>query len=473
MNFNEDRPVLAILTSHWLSMVGALITTMAGCAWLLMLPSQVRGHASNPYVGIVGFLLLPFFFIIGLVLMAIGVWLSRRSIREGHGRLLTRKESLKRIGIFVVIATILNLVIVSQLSYGAVKYMEEAQFCGQSCHVMKPEFSAYQVASHARVLCVECHVTPGAVGWVQSKMSGTRQLIQVILNNYPRPIKSAIETDRLVPTAGTCESCHWAGRFGGAQVKVIPEYADDEANTSTQTVLTMMVGGGHLGGIHGAHLGPGVSIRYAAADPKRQTIPWVEYRNTTKNESRTFVAEGSNAADIAKLPTYAMQCVDCHNRPAHTFESPERAMNRAMAAGEIPVSLPFIKKKGLEVLKATYASNDDAAQQIPTALKNYYASAAPSRSEDVDAAAKAIVALYNQNVFPDLKVTWGTYANNLGHTDFPGCFRCHDAAHTAEGGKAINQDCDSCHQIVAASEASPEVLKTLGVEERISALQRK
>jgi len=235
----------------------------------------------------------------------------------------------------------------------------------------------------------------------------------------------------------------------------------------------MMIGGGHSGGIHGAHLGPGVSIRYAAADPARQTIPWVEYRNATHNETRTFLAEGAKAADIAKLPTYDMQCVDCHNRPAHTFESAERAMNRAMAAGEIPVWLPFIKKKGVEVLKAAYSSNEEAAQQIPAALRNYYASVAPSRKEDVEDAAKAIVALYNQNVFPDLKVTWGTYANNLGHMDFPGCFRCHDASHTAEGGKTITQDCDSCHQVVAASEASPEVLKTLGVENRLSALQRK
>jgi hypothetical protein len=82
------------------------------------------------------------------------------------------------------------------------------------------------------------------------------------------------------------------------------------------------------------------------------------------------------------------------------------------------------------------------------------------------------VALYRQNVFPDLKVTWGTYVNNLGHTDSQGCFRCHDEDHTATGGKTITKDCSVCHQMVAVDEASPEVLKTLGIADRMSALQK-
>ena len=38
-----------------------------------------------------------------------------------------------------------NIVIASQLAYGAVSYMETVSFCGQTCHtVMQPEFTAYQ-----------------------------------------------------------------------------------------------------------------------------------------------------------------------------------------------------------------------------------------------------------------------------------------------------------------------------------------
>ncbi len=51
---------------------------------------------------------------------------------------------------------------------------------------------------------------------------------------------------------------------------------------------------------------------------------------------------------------YEMQCVDCHNRPTHAFDLPERALDKAMAGGDIGVTLPFIKKKALEVLKTVY-----------------------------------------------------------------------------------------------------------------------
>ncbi len=82
-----------------------------------------------------------------------------------------------------------------------------------------------------------------------------------------------------------------------------------------------------------------------------------------------------------------------------------------------------------------------------------------------------MLAIYNRNVFPDLKVTWGTYPNNLGHTDFPGCFRCHDGSHTAANGKTISQDCNVCHEPLAMEETKPAILKTLGIAERLSKVQ--
>lgn len=474
---NPARPVLAILTSHWLSMVGGCLATVAGFAWLLALPAQIRGHASNPYIGILLFVVLPILFAIGLMLMPLGFWLARRRIREGLAQSIDRGTSMRRLGLFLAVATFLNIVIMSQLTYRAIEHMETAQFCGQSCHVMKPEFTAHEQAPHANVLCVECHVAPGASGWVASKMAGTRQLIQVVFDSFPRPIKSAMETNRLVPTAGTCEKCHWPEKFNAAKLRVIPEYADDEANTATQTVLMMMIGGNKLGGIHGSHLGPGVTIRYAPTDSARQTIPWVEYKNSVTSVSRVYLASDAKAGEVDQLRRYQMQCVDCHNRPTHTFEPPERAVNRAMFFGDIPAGLPFVKKKAVEILKAGYGSSEEATQKIPAAITAYYQQSFPavyqSRKAEVDAAAAAVLGAYNRNVFPDLKVTWGTYVNNLGHTDFPGCFRCHDESHTSQDQKTISQDCSSCHQMIAASEASPEILKTLGLDEKIAAIQNK
>jgi hypothetical protein len=171
-----------------------------------------------------------------------------------------------------------------------------------------------------------------------------------------------------------------------------------------------------------------------------------------------------------------MQCVDCHNRPAHTFELPERAIDHALAVGRIPLNLPYMKKKGVELLKAEYASQAEAAEKIPAALARYYREAYPdlatSRTADIERAARELTAIWERNVFPDLKVTWGAYPNNIGHTDSPGCFRCHDGRRATADGKTIAQSCSTCHEMPAIADASPEVLKTLGLANRISALRR-
>jgi hypothetical protein len=140
-----------------------------------------------------------------------------------------------------------------------------------------------------------------------------------------------------------------------------------------------------------------------------------------------------------------MQCVDCHNRPTHIFYLPDRAIDKALALGDIPVTLAYIKKKGIELLKASYNSSQEAADKLPRELGAFYQQNYPDlfakRSQDINQAGQAILAIYNRNVFPDMKVTWGTYPNNLGHTDFPGCFRCHDGSHATGAGKSITQDC--------------------------------
>jgi hypothetical protein len=462
----ENRPIAILLTSHWLSLLGTGLVTTAAILWLFVLPQQVRGHVSNPYVGIILFLILPIAFIAGLILIPIGIFLARRRVRAGVRAELDRGVAFRRLVAFLVATTLLNVVIGTQLTYRAVEYMETRSFCGQSCHVMKPEFTASQNSSHSRLGCVECHVAPGATGWVESKMAGTRQLVEVVFNSYPRPIPSAIESHRLVPADKTCENCHWPGKLTGSKLRVIPNFAEDESNTATRTVLMMKIGGAGNGGIHGAHFGPGVSLRFASSDAKRQNLPWVEYIDRSRGISRTYTAQGVTTQDIDKLPKYEIQCVDCHNRPSHAFETAERAVQQAMAAGEISPTLPFIRKKGVETLKADYKSSEEAATRIPETIQHYYqgsyAEVSKTRPTDIKRATDALVGIYNRNVFPDLKVTWGTYANNLGHTDYPGCFRCHDDAHTSADQKTIGQDCAACHEMLAVDEASPEILKTLG-----------
>ena len=173
--------------------------------------------------------------------------------------------------------TVLNIVIASQLSYGAVSYMDTVTFCGQTCHtVMQPEYTAYQNSPHSHVECVKCHIGPGAGWFVKSKLSGVGQVFAVTFNTYPRPIPTPVHNLR--PARETCEACHWPQKYGEDRIKIIHKFAEDETNTVTKTVLLMKIGGGNRGiGIHGTHLGTGTSIRYAHSDEARQTIPWVEY----------------------------------------------------------------------------------------------------------------------------------------------------------------------------------------------------
>jgi hypothetical protein len=478
MKPTPKTPGWFLLTRHWLSLAGAALVATAAISVLFVESHEIRGHADNPYVGILVFLIIPFVFFAGLALIPVGMYLGKREIRAGLAASpFDRKVALRRIALFLGITAVINVLLGTQLTYRAVEYMETPNFCGSSCHTMKPEMSAYAYSPHSRVECVDCHVVPGASGWISSKMNGTRQLIQTMFNSAPRPIPSALASNRLVPNSETCENCHWPQKFGGVRFRLFSKFAEDESNTRTDTVMLMMVGGERIAGIHDAHLAPGVHIRFAAADAARQSIPWVEYRNGSTNQTRTYVSPDPPGEPRGQLPKYEMQCVDCHNRPTHTFELPERAIDKALAFGEIPSGLPFIKKEGVQLLKTDYRTSEDAAEKLPAGLINYYRQNYPeiyaSRPGDIRLAAKTVLAIYNRNVFPDLKVTWGTYPNNLGHTDFPGCFRCHDGSHTTRDGTAITQDCTACHQPLAMDETSPEILKTLGLAERIAQIQRK
>src|SRR5450755_478138 len=130
-------------------------------------------------------------------------------------------------------------------------------------------------------------------------MGGTRQLFNVTFNTFPRPIESGLESGRLLASVDSCEQCYAREKPIGDRLRVLSKFKDDETNSRTETVLMMQVGGGRFGGIHGAHMSPGVQIRFAAADKKRQSIPWVEYRNTATGVVRIYQASDAKAASVA------------------------------------------------------------------------------------------------------------------------------------------------------------------------------
>jgi nitrate/TMAO reductase-like tetraheme cytochrome c subunit len=463
------------LSSNPISLAGVVLTTLGGGLWLFLLPTLMKGQAANPYLGILSFLLLPAVFIFGLILIPIGIWLRRASLRK-RGLPMTEfpqltfdNAELRKLLAFVAATTVANIIIASQWGYSAVNYMDSDQFCGLTCHkVMAPEYTAYQNSPHSRVGCAGCHIGEGASWFVKAKISGVRQVFAVALNNYPRPIPSPVHNLR--PARETCEQCHWPQRFSGDLFSVRTTYGSDEQNQPAYTVLLLKVGGNTWRGgvgIHGAHLDPKTKIEYTTTDEKRQSIPQVTY---TAPDGKVTVFSANDvkisAQELAKSEKRTMDCVDCHNRPAHTYQLPEHAVDQAMTRGRISPSLPFIKKQAVDALKRDYADRDTAVREIATSLEGFYRSKYPqvadSRAEDVKNAIEAVKAIYLQNVFPEMKVSWGLYPTNIGHMDFPGCFRCHDGNHVSSDGRAIPNDCATCHDVLAMEEKDPKVLKDLG-----------
>lgn len=461
------------LSSNWLSRIGVVLVTTGAVLWFIFLPVILSGFTNSPYAGILTFMGLPTLFFGGLILIPLGIVL--RSRRERHKGIYPsnfppldfNNAELRRLLLFVGVTTVLNVIIGAQLTYSGVNYTDSVTFCGQTCHtVMEPQYVAYKRSPHARVACVKCHIGPGASWFVRYKLAGAYQVYATLMDTYPRPIP--VPVTNLRPARATCEQCHWPAKFEGNRLVIIPHYADDKANTLTKTVLLMHIGGGNgLGGIHGAHVGPGITIRYGS-NASRQKMHWVQYTDTRTGKKMLFVDQKTNPKTVNPATGRVMDCIDCHNQPTHIFHLPGQAMNDAMADGQISPSLPYVKKQGVTLLKAKYTSQSEAGEKISAGLEQFYKEKYPaifaSEHAQIFQAAKAVVAIYDQNVFPKMKVTWGTYPNNLGHMNFPGCFRCHGTLHEAsDPSKMVPIDCNLCHNILAMGQANPKILVDLGL----------
>jgi NapC/NirT cytochrome c family protein len=470
--------LLYFLGQNPISFIGAVLTTTGAITliafWFydFLLPGP-----PHPYIGILLFLILPGVFVLGLLLIPVGILLRRRRL-QARGELretypaVNLREPMVRHGVFVVgVATFLNVLIFGTASYRGVEYMDTTQFCGQTCHtVMTPEFTAYQNSPHAHVNCVECHIGPGAGWFVRSKLSGVRQVFAVTFHTYSRPIQAPVKYLR--PARETCEQCHWPQRFTGGKFVVKKTFKDDEKNTEQTTAMLLKIGGhtwqGSLG-IHGRHLDEGARIRYISIDDQRQVIPVVYYTND-QGKTVEYVSSDVQATkqQLDAGEHRSMDCVDCHNRPTHAFEVPENAVNQQMSTGRISPELPFIRKKAVELLKADYPDRHTAQQRIVEGVQSFYRANYPavynSRRTLIEQSAQSVAAIYLRNIFPEMKVNWGVHPNNLGHTDFPGCFRCHDGSHTGADGQTITNDCSACHNLLAVEETNPKVLTDLGLK---------
>ncbi|MBK8572291.1 MAG: NapC/NirT family cytochrome c [Holophagaceae bacterium] len=467
------------LGNNWISLAGAAMTTSSAFVlvwfWFMEITSPRSIH---PYMGIILFLILPALFLVGLVLIPIGLLRERRKRKAAGEAALPlqavdfRQPGVRRLLTVVGVLTFINVAILGTAGLKGVEYMDSNQFCGLTCHtVMSPEYTAFLDSPHSRVGCAQCHIGHGAPALVRAKISGSRQLFAVAFGTFSRPIPSPVE--HLRPARETCEQCHWPQKFTNDKLIVRTKFAEDEANTATTSILLLKIGGhtpNGTTGIHGRHLDAMERISYITTDARRQEIPKVIYRDDN-GQMVEYVTE-----DFKKLPKETvdkatvrkMDCIDCHNRPTHAFHLPDRALDKALAEKRMSAELPFLKKQALELLKVDYPDQKTAAAKIPVALAEYYRTAYPEiykqKRAQVDTAGEVVKAIYLRNVFPEMKITWGTHPNNIGHEEAVGCFRCHDGNHTATDGRTIKADCDTCHTILAQDEKDPKILKDFGMK---------
>ena len=455
------------------SLTGAAITTASALVFGTLLCLDLLGLPGTPYLGILAYCVVPAIFLFGLALIPIGVWRERRRMRRlaAEGRAIPgfpvidmNQDRTRRMVLVFLALTLANIIILATATYKGVEVMDSTPFCGQTCHtVMQPEFTAHGRSPHSRVACVACHIGPGGSWFVKSKLSGSWQVVSVAFNLYPRPIPTPVENLR--PARETCEQCHWPTKFVGDRLRVITHYADDEKNNALKTVLLMKVGGMQGRTSHGIHwhVDPGVRIRYRA-DAKRETIHEVEAIQPDGTVKR-FAAGGAPAAGAGEEEWRVMDCVDCHNRPTHIYRTPEEEVDNAMAEGRIDRGLPFARREAVKALRATYDSHEAARPGIAAAFASFYQKEHPdvaaSKGTEIEAAGRILGDLYSFNVFPKMKVDWGTYPSHLGHTTSNGCFRCHDGEHKDAAGNAISGDCDTCHSLLAMDEENPKILEDL------------
>lgn len=442
------RP-LVYLSGNWISRTGIFLVTAAAVSWLFTLPASLSGPG-HPYLGLLTVGLLPAAFFLGLLLIPLGIRLYRDKIERPAEFPPLRWDSrqFRQLVIFIGVATALNVIIGGHLTYRAVEHMDTVEFCGTSCHIMTPEFTAYKVAAHSQVACVDCHIGEGARSYVAAKLNGAKQLVQVLTNTYHTPVPTPVHN--LAQGNLTCSKCHADRDFGSKRWEAI-RFAEDAANSATRTQLAISIGGGaNLTGAHGAHLAKGAQLEYRSS-PDRRKIDWIRYRDPQGKE--TIFARAGASSQEGDLRT--MDCTDCHNRAAHSFEDPSNAMDRSMAAGLIDPTLPGIKAIGMAELK----KKDTISESLRAFYQSKYPEVAASRGATITKAAAELTAIRDRNVFPEWRVDWGTHPNFLGHD---GCFRCHDAELISQDKERrnISQSCSACHRIEKLDEPVTEPVLT-------------
>ena len=335
------------------------------------------------------------------------------------------------------------------------EYTNSPEFCGTACHTMPPQDTVYKESPHSNVTCEECHI--GRASFMDQairKTQGIKESYYQIFNLYEYPIRAKA----LRPSLDTCEKCHRPETFSDDSLRLINHFGNDLENTATNVYLIMKTGGGDArqGNARGIHWHISSKVLYYSGDELNQEIPYVRVYNEDGTYTEyTDVESGFDPSTVGESQLRQMDCVTCHNRVTHNFQSPTTSVDKAMSAGLIDPSIPLIHSKAVEVLSADYATRDEAMKAIADLEEDYKRNLFDYYSQNgakIQAAVAELQAIYDRTVFHEQEIDWTTYPNNLGHIESPGCFRCHDGKHLNGEEEAIRLECNICHAIPVVAE---------------------
>lgn len=463
-----------------ISFFGSLISGFSFVIIVFLFVVTLISGSSSAYTGLVLYMILPVFLITGLVMIPLGMRIKVKRERRNKKEDLTWKiidlnVPRTRNGMIIFVAGTFVLLFATSIgSYKAFHFSESTEFCGTLCHeVMKPEYTAYQNSPHARVACVECHVGEGANWYVKSKLSGLHQVYYAVAKKYPRPIPTPISNLR--PARETCEKCHWPNKFYASRIINHRSFLADSGNTPWNITLKMKTGAKHSTnslqeGIHW-HINSKVKIEYVSSDNNREIINWVRYVNIETNDTIVYNDE-MNPPDqemFDTIPLRTMDCMDCHNRPSHLYNSPTNFVDNVLNVNESAAKIPYFKLVAMTVLQPPYKKGDSTSIQIRNrfedAYKDEYPDVYAEKKLEINKAVDEVIVEFEKNSFPDMEVYHNTYTNHIGHQESLGCFRCHSGYHVSDEGSAIRKDCNLCHTIVA--QGKDDNLMTSGINDAL------
>ncbi len=341
-------------------------------------------------------------------------------------------------------------------------YTNSPKFCGTTCHLMPPEYTSYLASPHARVSCVDCHMSQDYTmvkAW--RKVGEVKHMVSLIFKRYEFPIRA----HELTPARESCEQCHYPQKFSDDSLREIKRFGDDSQNSPISTYLVLKTGGGtkRQGLGRGIHWHIENDVYYLPLDEDQQVIPYVQVvEGDGTIKEYTDITTPFDPAMITSDRLKKMDCISCHNRITHLILAPRDVVDQLMAKKEISTDIPAIHWKAIDVLSYDYGSVEEALDAIAT-LDGYYQTNYPdyyaANKDKISAAIDALQISYEQSVFPKQKATWTSHTDEIGHLRSPGCFRCHDGKHLDKDQQAIRLECNVCHSIPVVTDVSNLVTK--------------